>query len=322
MPKLSIIIPVFNVEAYVSRCINSVLSQTYTDFEVIIVNDGSQDKSGKIADIYAKKDNRIKVVHQENKGVSAARNAGLRESKGEYIGFVDPDDWIEPNMYSTLISLLEHENCDIVSCSWMNNDEKGKETQYYSDLPSTKMSREQFMMHFFDMPPTILGSVCLKVFRRNLLKSVFSEKYTICEDNLFLAENIVNIQNAFYTCTPLYHIFSRQDSTTRRDKSRLVLGLPVRKKIIRIARSVSEECGMLAENVFLDQCFAFSNKHNVTDLEYLQMAREEFCDYLKNNYLSVFLNRKIHIKLKIIYFVYFLKYIILMGKNQLHFCRS
>ena len=113
---ISIIVPIYKVEPYIRQCIESILNQTYRDFEVLLVDDGSPDKCGEICDEYARKDNRIRVFHTENKGVAAARNTGLREAKGEYIGFVDPDDWIEPNMYGVLFRLREETNADISVC--------------------------------------------------------------------------------------------------------------------------------------------------------------------------------------------------------------
>ena len=104
-PLISIIVPIYNVEKYLSRCINSVLSQTFPDFELLLIDDGSTDKSGYICDGYAQKDSRIKVFHIENGGVSAARNYGLDNARGEWITFVDADDWIDKDMYYKLYNI-------------------------------------------------------------------------------------------------------------------------------------------------------------------------------------------------------------------------
>lgn len=114
--KLSIIVPVYKVEKYIRRCLDSIINQTFTDFELILVDDGSPDTSGEICEGYAKKDERIRVIHQENKGLSGARNTGVEVSKGEYIGFVDSDDWIELEMYEKLITAAEKYGADIVKC--------------------------------------------------------------------------------------------------------------------------------------------------------------------------------------------------------------
>ena len=105
--QLSIIIPVFNVEKYLEECINSVLQQTFSNFEIILVDDGSTDSSGNICDLYSQKDRRIQVIHKENGGLSSARNAGLRIAKGKYVGFIDSDDWISETMYQHLYEEAE-----------------------------------------------------------------------------------------------------------------------------------------------------------------------------------------------------------------------
>lgn len=116
--KISIIIPVYNAEKYLDKCLNSVLSQTYTNLQIILVNDGSRDGSAKICDAYARKDQRIQVIHQENKGVASARNEGLAVAVGDWIGFVDADDWIEADMFSYLLDNAEREAADSVICAW------------------------------------------------------------------------------------------------------------------------------------------------------------------------------------------------------------
>ncbi len=116
-PKISIIVPVYKVERYLKKCLDSILVQTFSDFELILIDDGSPDNSGKICDEYAKKDSRIVVIHKENQGAAMARNVGLDRARGEYIGFVDSDDWIEKDMYELLYSLCKQYDCDIVNCS-------------------------------------------------------------------------------------------------------------------------------------------------------------------------------------------------------------
>ena len=115
---ISIIIPVYKTEPYLRKCVDSVLAQTYTNLEVILVDDGSPDDCGKICDEYAAKDSRVKVIHKENGGLSSARNCGLDVATGKYIGFVDSDDWIDPDMYETLLGLLLRYDADIAEGSY------------------------------------------------------------------------------------------------------------------------------------------------------------------------------------------------------------
>ena len=118
MYKISIIVPVYNVEKYLCKCIESILGQTFTDFELILVNDGSTDRSGEICDKYKYVDKRIKVIHKENGGLSSARNAGIDIAEGEYIGFIDSDDWIDLNMYNKLYNLAILNGADITQCNF------------------------------------------------------------------------------------------------------------------------------------------------------------------------------------------------------------
>ncbi|MGM9600100.1 MAG: glycosyltransferase [Faecousia sp.] len=116
MPKVSIIVPVYNAESELKKSVDSILTQTETALEVILVDDGSKDNSLKICRQYANTDSRVRVIHQENAGVSAARNAGIAAAEGEYIGFVDSDDWIEPEMYAKLLAQAQEADADIVMC--------------------------------------------------------------------------------------------------------------------------------------------------------------------------------------------------------------
>ena len=121
---ISIIIPVYNVEKYLNKCLNSVIEQTYKNIEVILIDDGSTDNSGKICDEYAKNDIRIKIIHQQNGGVSTARNNGLEHATGKYITFVDSDDYIEKEMIETMAKKIMKKNADIVICGVTDRDEE------------------------------------------------------------------------------------------------------------------------------------------------------------------------------------------------------
>lgn len=124
-PTISVIIPVYNAEKYLRRCIDSVLSQTFTDFELLLIDDGSKDKSGAICDEYAAKDSRVRVFHKENGGVSSARNMGLDNACGNYIAFVDADDWIDGNMYYEMFAAINESKSDIVCCDYLYEYENG-----------------------------------------------------------------------------------------------------------------------------------------------------------------------------------------------------
>ena len=175
---ISIIVPIYNVEKYLSKCIDSILAQTYNDIEVILVDDGSPDNCPMICDEYAQKDNRVIVIHQKNAGVSAARNAGLKVAQGEYIGFVDPDDWISQAMYHDMI-------------------------------------QKEFMSRLSDMPPTVRQGTCNKLFRAELLSDISFKKHMhSAEDVLFLSEYSSRICNVIIVHKPHYKNLVRTGSAT------------------------------------------------------------------------------------------------------------
>ena len=132
MPQVSVIVPVYNTEKYLAQCVDSILAQTLRDIEVILVDDGSTDNSPAICDSYKSRDERIKVIHQQNKGLSAARNAGIRIASGKYIAFVDSDDFVDCKMYECMLHLAESENVPLVICTGF----------YYSDKDTNRISKK------------------------------------------------------------------------------------------------------------------------------------------------------------------------------------
>lgn len=148
-PLISVVVPVYKVEQYIHRCIDSILNQTYKNLEIILVDDGSPDNCGKICDDYAKKDKRIKVIHKKNGGLSDARNAGIKVATGEYIGFVDSDDWISKNMYEKLYNLFTTNDIEIASCELIKTNEiKNIEKEKIYDKKVIVYTIDEFMPYY------------------------------------------------------------------------------------------------------------------------------------------------------------------------------
>lgn len=214
---VSIIIPVYKVEKYLSKCIESILKQTYIDLELILVDDGSPDKCPEICDTYASKDERVVVIHQKNAGVSAARNAGLEKAQGEYIGFVDPDDWIAPEMYEKMISAIEDAKVDLAICGYDYYDEDYQvdEKRRYKIRSNEVLDQKEVMNRFSDMPPSIRHGVWNKLFKNNLLHTQrFINGLHSSEDVYFLNEYVQKIQSAVIVHQPYYKNLVRQGSAT------------------------------------------------------------------------------------------------------------
>lgn len=169
---ISIIVPIYNVDSYLRKCFDSIISQTYSDFELILVDDGSTDDSPKICDEYARKDDRIIVIHKKNGGVSSARNAGLDIAKGKYIGFVDPDDYIVSEMYECMVNAIEKYKSDMVVCGYDYIDENGNVTRPYKVKGDEKLTQKQFISMPFNMSPTIQHVVWNELFRKKLFNVI------------------------------------------------------------------------------------------------------------------------------------------------------
>ena len=137
MPLISVIVPIYNVEKYLDRCVDSIINQTYKNLEIILVDDGSPDNCPQMCDDYAKKDSRIKVVHKENGGLSDARNVGMEVATGEYVSFIDSDDYISLDFYETLLETIVDNDSDIVECGVVKFYEDNSFDKYSDDLKVT-----------------------------------------------------------------------------------------------------------------------------------------------------------------------------------------
>lgn len=178
-PIISIISPVYNAEKYIKKCIDSIVGQTFKDWELILIDDGSPDKSGIICDEYADTDSRIRVIHQENCGVSAARQAGLDLACGEYVIHVDPDDWVEPTMLEELYLKACETNADVVICDYFINN--GNIESYKQQKPSS-LEAGQILRDLFQQ---LHGSCCNKLVKRvcySKYQIMFPENINYCED--------------------------------------------------------------------------------------------------------------------------------------------
>lgn len=183
-PLISVIIPVYNVENYVAKCLDSILAQNYANLEVLCVNDGSTDNSGKILDEYALKDDRIRVFHKENGGVSSARNLALDNVTGDYIGFVDSDDYIAPDMYSKLLSVIENNGADIAECSIAYVTEDGDFKNGVARSYTLENQRDIIKAFFLKDIGVVIWD---KLFKADVINTHrFDENYKIGEDSLFL----------------------------------------------------------------------------------------------------------------------------------------
>ena len=206
--KISIIIPVYNCEKFIANCIDSVLQQTWRDYEIIIVTDGSTDSSGKICDEFARKDDRITVIHQENYGVSHARNIGLLHATGEAISFIDGDDTLESEMYEVLIQAMQEHNADISHCGYKHI--VGEEIRLVHDTKRVLVQEQQEALECLVSGRFFGGGLWSKLFRRELLNGLtFRENLKNNEDILFNYEAFSKAKKVVFIDSALYNYIAR-----------------------------------------------------------------------------------------------------------------
>ncbi|WP_100012064.1 glycosyltransferase family 2 protein [Lentibacillus sediminis] len=212
-PKISIVVPVFNVEPYLKKCIDSILNQTFKDFEVILVNDGSTDNSGQICNEYLDMDARIKVIHNKNGGLSSARNAGLSVSKGEYVGFVDSDDYISENMYEILYHHVIEAASDIVVCDLLPVEEGESHDANQVDPECTvcHYTNTQALHKLYDAKSTFVYAVN-KLYRRSIFNDVAYDKGRLYEDEFIIHQLLYKSEKVTYIQATLYFYVQRAGS--------------------------------------------------------------------------------------------------------------
>lgn len=213
--KISVVVPVYNVEKYLDKTITQIINQTYRNLEILLVDDGATDRSGAICDEYAAKDDRIHVIHKENGGSSSARNAGIREASGDYIGFLDADDWADETMYETLIRAALDNDATICEVMSQDFDEEGNllkgprlNTGKVTFIPSEEDFR-LLMMHVGD------SSFCTKLIKADFCKQFAFPENKLNEDFLLILEMIDKCDGVYSIEEPHYNILIRGGSNQR-----------------------------------------------------------------------------------------------------------
>lgn len=210
-PKLSLIVPVYNVKPYLRQSLDSVLAQTFTDYELILVDDGSTDGSGDICDEYASHNSKITVVHQKNTGAGVARNVGLAKARGEYISFLDSDDWIDSNTFEAFIDTVNNRNITVALFDYYENKE-GEEQTYQSNRPSS-LDTETVIIE--TIQGNIHPGVVFKLFKRQFLidNGITFPPYSIGEDMYFTISSLLCLKDIVYIPQAFYHYRYNPSST-------------------------------------------------------------------------------------------------------------
>lgn len=214
MIKVSVIIPVYNVQAYLGKCLESLVGQTLAQIELIVVNDGSTDDSQKIIDAFRiQYPEIIKAYTKENGGLSDARNFGLEKASGQYIGFVDADDWVTPNMFEEMYDLAEKHHAQMVVCNLQKIDESGKVTQKLVQIPN--MPERIVLKNHFSVFSDLSYFACNKLFNRELFGNHRFKKGVHFEDIQLIPQLLLNCEIVAQTQHYHYQYFERSDSITK-----------------------------------------------------------------------------------------------------------
>ena len=299
--KVSVIVPVYNVEKYLDKCLTSLVNQTLKELEIIIINDGSTDNSQKVIDKYSKKYKNIIAITKENGGVSEARNLGLEKATGEYIGFIDSDDWIEPNMYELMYQKAITENFDIVACDTqaIYNDKK---VYISSNIKDDNVSNKELMIDAYAV-------IWNKIYKKELLNDIkFKKGMNFCEDVEFLYMIYSKVKKIGVIKEPLHNYLQREGSLT----------YVYDKKLYKLIEAMDDVLEYYKKNKLLDKYYdeieytyarylyatfikRMSKTRNKEEFNkavslVIEKVNKEFPNYKKNKYLIGLNPKKIYIK--------------------------
>lgn len=288
MPKVSIILPIYNVEKYIAKSIESVLAQTYTDFELLVIDDGTPDRSIEVVKTY--NDSRIKIFHKENGGLSDARNYGLERAIGDYIYFMDSDDWIEPDLLEDNIAILEEANLDFVVFGYIqdNEDEKGQVVSSAFINPKVKSyvkGEQDLTIDTYHLG--LLGYAWNKLYRKTFLDEFqfrFEKGTSLIEDILFNSKVYQNTETIYFNERCYYHYLNRQVMTLMKQfhinsfdlKKRRVYAVDDFLKNWRLDKIVREQ--LKAEGIILGVRYCIHNLYSFNN----QLSEKDSKVYVKN----------------------------------------
>ena len=339
-PKVSIIVPIYNVEKYMRRGMNSILNQTLKEIEIILVDDGSTDSSGKIADEYMLIDSRVKVIHQKNKGLPGARNSGILVATGDYLGFVDPDDWVEKNMFEEMYKSAISCNSDITICNFIEENLKEDSKEIYKHNIDNGILREneikkEFINYIDNKKFFLWPAVWNKIYKRDFLEDnnlIQDETLKLAEDLCFNINAIMNAKIISGVDEVFYHYMriNPESLLNKFNEEKVYNHMYARKKIIEYLERYNievkdytryENCKNIRN--YIDLCLFRINDKNSINNKYRNVKEilkskelNEWCQNCDKKYLSK--DMKIILNL-IKNRMYFVIYGILLGYSKVKF---
>lgn len=299
MAKISIIVPVYNSVEYIERCLDSINNQTYQNYEVILVDDGSDDGSGQICDEYAFKNNRIRVIHQDNKGQANARNVGLDNIDGDYVAFVDSDDWLDENAYNIVNSIIEEQAPDIVCFDVAMTNENGDKIYHNVNNKELKQMLPRDMVEMIIRDEGVRSYPVNKICRREMFGQLRFPEGQVFEDVDIIYQPFFEAEKVCYLKQDLYFYRLRKSSTTHeRDVSKIVRNLiyiynAKKKRAALVEQHFLDMSELLVNDIFVsaldvyDRIRAYENiqleDYNVNE-KTIENYKNEAYDYILDNY--------------------------------------
>lgn len=295
---LSIIVPVYNTGQYLNRCLDSILNQTFEDFELLLIDDGSQDFSSVLCDQYAQIDKRIKVFHKDNEGVSAARNDGISMAQGKYIGFVDSDDYIDLTMYEQMIEKIQEDSSDvcIVSHNVVSREIQFKEIPFDKDIITDYAIKASYIPLLIGRysDKELLGSCCRCLYKADILKTIFFDlKIKLLEDTLFNIDVAFKAKKISIINKGLYNYCVNETSATNHYRADAIEQIDrIAEKFQNVRQRLDEynvDCTLNFSNTIYGWLiFCLKNlKKEGCSLDF-HMKRENVRELFNRNYIKIF----------------------------------
>ncbi|PAV31547.1 beta-1,4-galactosyltransferase [Virgibacillus profundi] len=288
--KVSVVVPIYKVEKYIHRCVDSILNQTYKNIEVILVDDGSPDHCGKIADQYRDKDDRIKVIHKENGGLSDARNHGMKQVTGEYTMFADSDDWLKENAIELMLHYSLRYQADVVqSAFYYAYEDKLLIDNRYIDANDEPLELDnQILMYELVKNEKVKNFAWGKLYKTELIKEIPFKKGVLFEDVFWAHQVMHNVKNFLLMHQPLYYYFQRDDSIVATYSPRnldIIKGLKVRHQFIEknYERLIDASYIAILKMCLIHYNLLFMNRKKDKNGIY----RKEIQSYIQTNYTKL-----------------------------------
>lgn len=286
---VSVIVPVYNVELYIEKSVASIMKQTYKSIEIILVDDGATDSSGELCDQYARLDDRIKVIHKKNGGLSSARNAGIDIAKGEYLVFVDSDDMIHPQMIEVLYQTARRYDCKLAICDFQKTNTLDVVSAEVKDYSIIQYTTQQLFSEYYNDPmyPKIVVA-WNKLYHYSIFEELRYENGKIHEDEFLIIEMISKVEKAVFIQVPFYYYFMRDDSIMNRkfNLKRLDILLAFKNHIVFFEQNGMKQYERLAYFRFCDSIIE----------NYYRCKKSGLCEEAKNlkNQFDSIWKEKVH----------------------------